>query len=172
MFFSLGAILFNIHSDDLCDELTALLVELNKNKIALWKQMHIIEIIAAELADCLSPGGTKFEMEPERILWPDGTITKKNNPTTRSRKKKAHPAASKHGLYGVIVAQYSNPKKNPTPSASTSATPETSVSIIVERPDAESNAAAAPAPKAKQVRRGTFSVFSQCFYFTLIHSKY
>ena len=170
MFFSLGAILFNIHSDDLCDELTALLVELNKNKIALWKQMRIIEIIAAELADRLSQGGTKFEMEPERIIWPDGTITKKNNPTTQSRKKKAHPAASKHGLYGVIVAQYSNPKK--TPSASTSATPETSVSIIVERPDAESNAAAAPAPKAKQVRRGTFSVFSQLFYFTLIHSKY
>ena len=170
MFFSLGAILFNIHSDDLCDKLTALLVELNKNKIALWKQMRIIEIIAAELADCLSQGGTKFEMEPERILWPDGTITKKNNPTTQSRKKKAHPAASKHGLYGVIVAQHSNPKK--TPSASTSVTPETSVSIIVERPDAESNAAAAPAPKAKQVRCGTFSVFSQFFYFTLIHSKY
>ena len=42
--------------------------ELNKSKVAVWKQMRIIEIIAADLADCLTQGGTKFEMEPARFL--------------------------------------------------------------------------------------------------------
>ena len=72
-----GAILFGINSDDLADELRELMCELNKGKVALWKQMHIIEITAAELADLLAQGGTKFEMEPDRVIWPDGTITKK-----------------------------------------------------------------------------------------------
>ena len=61
MCFSLvGAILFGIHSDDLADELRELMFEFNKGKVALWKQMCIIEIIAAELADLLAQGGTKF----------------------------------------------------------------------------------------------------------------
>ena len=72
--------MFGIHSEDLSDELIDLVTELNKSKVALWKQMHIIEIVAAELADRLGESGTKFEMEPDRVIWPDGTITKKNTP--------------------------------------------------------------------------------------------
>ena len=78
MCFSLvGAILFGIHSDDLADEPRELMFELNKGKVALWKQMHIIEIVAAELADLLAQGGTKFEMDPDWVVWPDGTKKKK-----------------------------------------------------------------------------------------------
>ena len=95
----IGAILFGIHSDDLADELRELMSELNKGKVALWKQMRIIEIVVAELADLLAQGGTKFEMEPDRVIWPYGTITKKNIPSTRSKKsKKIPPAVSKQGL--------------------------------------------------------------------------
>ena len=98
-FYLAGAILFGIHSEDLCNELRELVSELNKTKIALWKQMRIIEIIAADLADRLTQGGTKFEMEPDRVIWPDGTITKKSTPSGRSKRtKKVPPAVSKHGL--------------------------------------------------------------------------
>ena len=48
--------------------------------------MHIIEIIVAELADCLTQRGTKFEMEQNRVIWLDGTITK--NHTFHSIKEK------------------------------------------------------------------------------------
>ena len=155
-----GAILFGIHSNDLADELRELMYELNKGKVALWKQMRIIEIIAAELADLLAQGGTKFEMEPDRVIWPDGTITKKKVPSTRSRKsKKIPPAVSKHGLYGVIVAEYSNAKKNSSASASASKPPEPIV--IVETANADTPAASAM-PKVKQVRCGTVLFLSLC----------
>ena len=151
-----GAILFGIHSEDLSDELIDLVLELNKSKVPLWKQMRIIEIVAAELADRLGEGGTKFEMEPDRVVWPDGTITKKNAPSTRSKKtKKVPPAVSKHGLYGVIVAQCSNAKKKSAPSTASEASASMPPSsVIVERADTETPMASA-APKAKQVRRGT-----------------
>ena len=42
--------------------------------------MHIIEITTAELADRLVEGGNKFQMDPDRVIWPDGTITKKASP--------------------------------------------------------------------------------------------
>ena len=79
--------------------------------------MHIIEITAAELADRLVEGGTKFEMEPDRVIWPDGTITKKASPPRGKKTKKMPPAVSKHGLYGTIVAQFGNKKKSATASA-------------------------------------------------------
>ena len=78
--------------------------------------MCIIEIIAAELADRLVEGGTKFQMEPDRVIWPDGTTTKKATPPHGKKGKKVPPAVSKHGLYGTIVAQFGNKKKNSTPS--------------------------------------------------------
>ena len=134
-----GAILFGIHSEDLCDELRDLVSELNKSKVALWKQMHIIEIIAADLADRLTQGGTKFEMEPDRVIWPDGTITKKSTPSGRSKRtKKVPPAVSKHGLYGVIIAQYANIKKTTATNAgASSASKPPESSVIIERPESE-----------------------------------
>ena len=160
-FYLAGAILFGIHSEDLRDELRELVSELNKSKIALWKQMHIIEIIAADLADCLTQQGTKFEMEPDRVIWPDGTITKKNTPSGHSKRtKKVPPAVSKHGLYGVIVAQYGTVKKNTatTAAASTSASNPPESSVIIERPETKTPTASAM-PKLKQVRHGTCTIF-------------
>ena len=74
--------------------------------------MRVIEIVAAELADQLAKGGTKFEMDPDHVIWPDGTITKKPTQTKSKKTKKVPPAVSKHGLYGVIVAQYGSKNKN------------------------------------------------------------
>ena len=123
--------------------------------------MLIIEIVAAELADLLAQGGTKFEMEPDRVIWPDGTITKKHVPSTRSKKsKKVPPAVSKHGLYGVIVAEYSNAKKNSSASASALKPPEPI--IIVETANAETSTPLAT-PKVKQVRRGNVLFLFQCY---------
>ena len=73
--------------------------------------MRIIEIVAAELADKLVEGGTQFQMEPDRVVWPDGTITKKSSPVRGKKTKKVPPAVSKHGLFGTIVAQFGNRKK-------------------------------------------------------------
>ena len=73
--------------------------------------MRIIEIVAAELADKLVEGGTQFQMEPDHVLWPDGTTTKKPSPVHGKKTKKVPPAVSKHGLYGTIVAQFGNKKK-------------------------------------------------------------
>ena len=151
-----GAILFGIHSEDLCDKLRDLVSELNKSKVALWQQMHIIEIIAADLADRLTQGGTKFEMEPDRVIWPDGTITKKSTPLGHSKRtKKVPPAVSKHGLYGVIIAQYANIKKTTASNvgASTSASKPPELSVIIERPENEAPSAST-APKLKQVKCG------------------
>ena len=156
-----GTILFGIHSEDLCDELRDLVSELNKSKGALWKQMRIIQIIAAELADCLTQGGTKFEMEPDRVIWSDGTITKKSTPSGHSKRtKKVPPAVSKHGLYGVIIAQYANVKKTTATNAgaSTSASKPPELSVIIERPETETPSASA-APKPKQVRRGNYILY-------------
>ena len=153
-----GAILFGIHNEDLCDELRDLVSELNKSKVALWKQMRIIEIIAADLADRLTQGGTKFEMEPDRVIWPDGTITKKSTPSRHlKRTKKVPPAVSKHGLYGVIIAHYANFKKTTATNAgaSTLASKPPESSVIIERPETETPSASA-APKAKQVRHGNY----------------
>ena len=74
--------------------------------------MRITEIVVAELADKLVEGGTQFQMEPDRVLWPDGTTTKKPSPVRGKKTKKVPPAVSKHGLYGTIVAQFRNKKKN------------------------------------------------------------
>ena len=119
--------------------------------------MRIIEIIAAELADRLGQGGTKFEMEPDRVIWPDGAITKKNAPSTRSRKNKKVPSAvSKHGLYGVIVAQFGNAKKKSDTSAGAAASStQPTTTSVVERANTE-NPVAPSVPKTKQVRRGNF----------------
>ena len=68
VFFFVGAILFGIHGDDLSAEITNLLTELNSSKMALWKQMCVVEIVAAEIAENLGKDGTWFEMEPDRVI--------------------------------------------------------------------------------------------------------
>ena len=92
-----GAILFGIHSEDLCDEMRDLVSELNKSKVALWKQMCIIEIIAADLADRLTQGGTKFETETRQgylARW-DNYKEKVHLQVVQRETKKVPPAVSK-----------------------------------------------------------------------------
>ena len=73
--------------------------------------MRIIETVAAELANKLVEGGTQFQMEPDHVLWPDGTTTKKPSPVRGKKTKKVPLAVSKHGLYGTIVAQFGKKKQ-------------------------------------------------------------
>ena len=73
--------------------------------------MRVLEIVSAQIADELTKGGTKIEMEPDRIIWPDGTVTKKQ--TLLKKGKKAPAPGSKHGVFGVIVAQYGGKNNRP-----------------------------------------------------------
>ena len=68
--------LFNLHAYDLIAELTELLNDLNGKKFPLWQQMRTIEILSALLAEELMRNGTQFNLNPEEIIWPDGTISK------------------------------------------------------------------------------------------------
>ena len=68
--------LFNLHAYDLVTELTELLNDLNGKKFPLWQQMHTLEILLALLAEELIRNGTQINLDPEEIIWPDGTISK------------------------------------------------------------------------------------------------
>ena len=170
MLFLSGAILFGIHSDDLSDEITDLMLEMECTKLAIWKQMRVVEIVAAVLAERLMEGGTQFLMEPDRVLWPDGTVTKKAAvPRAKKGLKKVTPATSKHGLYGVLVAQYGKQKKNVSSEKGGQAE-STNSSVIVLEQNTPSNAQASTADgqsKPKQARRGKVS----CFQFFMQESK-
>ena len=71
-----GAVLFNLHAYDLIDEISNLLNELNEKLMPLWQQMRSIEILSAVLAEDTMANGTKINLDPEEIEWPDGTISK------------------------------------------------------------------------------------------------
>ena len=64
-----GTVLFNLHTCNLIDEISNLLNELNK------KSMHL-EILSAVLAEEIVGNGTKINLDPEEIEWPDVTILK------------------------------------------------------------------------------------------------
>ena len=149
--------MFGIHGDDLSAEITNLLTELNSSKMALWKQMRVVEIVATEIAENLGKDGTQFEMEPDRVIWPDGTITKKPVPSRSKRgSKKVAPAASKHGVYGVMVAQYGGGKKS-SESPSTSAATGSAVQASSSSPVViQANSEKAEQTKPKTVRCGKF----------------
>ena len=71
--------LFNLHAYNLIGELTELLNDLNGKKFPLWQQMRTIEILSALLAEELMRNGTQINLDPEEIIWPDGTISKAPN---------------------------------------------------------------------------------------------
>ena len=71
-----GAVLFYLHAYDLIDEISNLLNELNEKRMPLWQQMHSIEILSAVLAEDIMANGTKINLDPEEIEWPDGMISK------------------------------------------------------------------------------------------------
>ena len=127
----LGAVLFNLHAYDLLEELTSLLNDLNAKKFPLWQQMRTLEILSALLAEELARNGTQFNLDPEEILWPDGTVSKApaNDKGPRGgRKKKVNPN-SKHGVFGKIVNEYGPKNKTGVQPQST---------VIMARNQAES----------------------------------
>ena len=68
--------LFNLHAYDLLGELTDLLNDLNGKKFPLWQQMCTLEILSVILAEELIRNGTQINLDPEEIIWPDGTTSK------------------------------------------------------------------------------------------------
>ena len=130
--------------------------------------MRVLEIVAAQIADDLKKGGTKFEMDPDRVTWPDGTVTKKIAPSKKG--KKNPPPGSKHGVFGVIVAQYGGKKKivaplqnavtiEPSQSGSSQSSPATTAVETSEKP--------------KQTRRCKYvlSLYSVLNFFNIQDSK-
>ena len=115
--------------------------------------MRIIEITAAELADRLVESGTKFEMEPDRIIWPNGTTTKKSSPSRKKGKKNTPAAHSKHGLYGTIVAQFGNKKVKQSSTATSTVVSSDVITIESSNSSVDQSSSAASPEKTKQTRR-------------------
>ena len=115
--------------------------------------MRIIEITAAELADRLVESGTKFEMEPDRIIWPNGTTTKKSSPSRKKGKKNPPAAHSKHGLYGTIVAQFGNKKVKQASTATSTVVSSDVITIESSNSSVDQSSSAASPEKTKQTRR-------------------
>ena len=96
-----------MHAGHLSDELITLIRQLNSDKISIWKQMRIVEIVSAVIAEKLIENRTQFLKDPDKVIWPDGNITKM--PTHKKRGKgraKKVPATSKNGVFGKIVQNY------------------------------------------------------------------
>ena len=66
------------------DELVNLIHQLNVDKVSLWKQMRIIEIVSAVIAERLLENGTQFIIDPDQVIWPDGKITKIPTPQKKA----------------------------------------------------------------------------------------
>ena len=85
-----------------------LLNDLNGKKFPLWQQMRTLEILSAILAEDLMRNGTQINLDPEEIIWPDGTTSKApdhGRGPRGGRKKKTIPS-SKNGVFGKIVNEY------------------------------------------------------------------
>ena len=64
------------------------MTDMDQNKTPLWQQMRVVEIVSAALADKVMNNGCTINLEPEEIVWSDGTITKALPPPKgRGRKK-------------------------------------------------------------------------------------
>ena len=70
--------------------------------------MQTIEILSALLAEELMRNGTQINLDPEEIIWPDGTISKApihEKGPRGGRRKKINPN-SKNGIFGKVVNEY------------------------------------------------------------------
>ena len=108
--------MFNLHCDVIEDQIRDLLLTLNREKMPLWKQMRCLEIISAVIAENLMENGTEFYFEPEKIVWPDKTVT---SPPSKTQMRKLRESGkgskkTKHGLWGDLVNKYSSPKLDST----------------------------------------------------------
>ena len=120
---------------------------MNKEKLALWKQMRALEIISAVLAECLMQQGTVFCIDPEQITWPDKTVTSAltRNEIRKLKKQGKVSAKTKHGLWGDLVHRYSDGKDGNDPPAQNA--PRANVELPTAVPKKGR-------PKAKKVTKG------------------
>ena len=93
------------------NELSILLNELNERKMPLWQQMRMIEIVSAVLAEELMTQGTVINLDPEEILWTDGSVSRPQGNEKKGKGRKKTNPTSKHGVFGKIVHEY-GPKCN------------------------------------------------------------
>ena len=142
----IGEILFKCHGMVLKTELQNLLYELVQDDVPQWKQMRVLEVVSAVLAETLIEMGVVIITEPPEIHWSKDVITKPVPPPRARRGKQvtknSHgifrklvadlaptlPAESKHGKKGVFKAPL---KKTQAPKGNTK---KISKSLQIESP--------------------------------------
>ena len=147
--------LFNLHAYDLIAELTELLNDLNGKKFPLWQQMRTIEILSALLAEELMRNGTQFNLDPEEIIWPDGTISKPplNEKGPRGGRRKKNNPNSKNGIFRKVVNEYG-------PKNKTSVQPQDTVIVTPQQQTAATEQdAQATLSKEDPTKKGTLIVW-------------
>ena len=148
-----------MHASDISQEIQDLLSELNKRKIPLWQQMRVLEIISAVLADKIMSNGCTINLDPEEIIWSDGTISKPPAPEKGKRKRKKPDPMSKNGIYSVVVHSLGPKSKNPTLAAQ---------NVVIVKPQDQLAAVATPQKK----KTGAFPIFLQDFLFSFTCDKF
>ena len=70
--------------------------------------MRTLEILSAILAEELMRNGTQINLDPEEIIWPDGTTSKapEHEKGPRGGRKRKAIASSKNGVFGKIITDY------------------------------------------------------------------
>ena len=98
-----GEVLFKLHGDELQNEIQLLLYDLVRDNMPQWKQMRVLEVVSAILAETLIEMSVIILDEPVEIHWPNGYVTKPLAPGRGKSGKKTQK--SKHGIYGELVAK-------------------------------------------------------------------
>ena len=102
--------------------------------------MRTLEILSAILAEELMRNGTQINLDPEEIIWPDGSTSKAPDHVkgpTGGRKRKAIPS-SKNGVFGKIVTEYGPKNKTGVqPKSSTVVVPAQEQNNDAEAQDVE-----------------------------------
>ena len=98
----IGEILFKCHGMVLKTELQNLLYELVQDGVPQWKQMRVLEVVSAVLAEMLIEMGVVILTEPPEIHWSKDVITKPPPPPRARRGKQV--MKNLHGIYGKLVA--------------------------------------------------------------------
>ena len=101
--FLAGEVLFKLHGDELQNEIQLLLYDLVRSHVPQWKQMRVLEVVSAIVAETLIEMGVIILSEPVEIHWPNGYITKPIAPNRGKGGKKQQK--SKHGIFGEFVAK-------------------------------------------------------------------
>ena len=67
-----------------------------------WKQMRVLEVVAAIVAETLIENGVMILSDPVEIHWPHGMISKPN--PTKHNKKGKKVQKQRHGIFGELVS--------------------------------------------------------------------